>query len=397
MPTRNTSTRGRHTCSPPDQYALSNLKPPDINHYDVFTLASPYFWQRHEPVITGFFHNLRAVGSRGLLVSRRTSHCDRATKLGFKCVTSCHHPHDAMLSKEKWHVLRHFLRFGKAVMAAGADVRLLAPVRSLFRASGTTVDMTFDGRIHNGRIYWFTPDLLIAFATPRSSAFVEQMLRDVADSESTDADVHVKGIRAADVDGEANLNTLRTHQSSLAGPAEQDLLFDSFVSFLHNTTLWARKRYVARQQLDLKPLPHQIKDEGRREYSHGLPRLEGRWTHFGFEAVTPRLRVLLTSERMVLNANMRKNGLPCGTEWRPTCGDWEASRTTLALHCGGKAAACLDLSLCPCLSNTFRQRVSAIAAAGLNATVPSTPGSLGACGTGAHGAHQSLRRARGTY
>ena len=44
---------------------------------------------------------------------------------------------------------------------------------------------------------------------------------------------------------------------------------------------------VARQQLDLKPLPHQIKDEGRREYSHGLPRLEGRWTaRVGIEAVT---------------------------------------------------------------------------------------------------------------
>ena len=91
---------------------------------------------------------------------------------------------------------------------------------------------------------WFTPDLLIAFATPRSSAFVEQMLRDVADSESTDADVHVKGIRAADVDGEANgKHAAHAAVIEVAGPAEQDLLFDSFVSFLHNTTLWARKRW----------------------------------------------------------------------------------------------------------------------------------------------------------
>ena len=100
MPTRNTSTRGRHTCSPPDQYALSNLKPPDINHYDVFTLASPYFWQRPQAAhhIASFITSSRGSFCR-LLVSRRTSHCDRATKLGFKCVTSCHHPHDAMLSK----------------------------------------------------------------------------------------------------------------------------------------------------------------------------------------------------------------------------------------------------------------------------------------------------------
>ena len=39
------------------------------------------------------------------------------------------------------------------------------------------------------------------------------------------------------MDGEANLKRLRTQIMSLAGPAEQDLLFDSFVSVLYDREL----------------------------------------------------------------------------------------------------------------------------------------------------------------
>ena len=256
-----------------------------------------------------------------------------------------------MLSKEKWRIVSHFLRHGRTIVAAGADVRFLVPVRRLVRASGH-VDMAFDGRVLDGRIAFFTPDVFVAFAKPRARSFVNRVLRDIALSESTDPDVHVEGVSAADVDGAENLQVLRTHQMSLAGPAEQDLLFDTLVSVLHNTTLRARKQYVARQQLGLKPLPHQQLDQGRQPYASGLPRLPTFATRFGVVLIAPQLSVLLTNELMVINAGYRRGGRPCAR-----C-DWSPDNGTLALHCSGKLPECLDLSQCRCLRSGNANRGS---------------------------------------
>ena len=346
-------------CPPPDEYDIGNLTAADLQGYDIFTMASSGFWQHHTSVVTGFFHNLRAVGSRGFLVTRprsqQTSECDRATALGIRCVSSCHYPSDTMLSKEKWFIISYFLRFGKAVMAAGADVRLLAPVGRLFRASGS-VDMTFEGNAHNGRIRVFTPDLLLAFATPRAKAFVDAVRQDIALSDSTDPDVHVRGLGVADVGGEANLQWLKSHQTTLAGPAEQDLLVDTFASVLYNRTQRERKIFLARRQLGLPLVPSSPSDH-RRPYELGVPRLPARATRSGIEISTPRLKVLLTTERMVISAGSR-DGRPCDN-----CDGW--ANEALALHCNGKRPECLDLTSCACLGNELREAMRASAAAAL--------------------------------
>ena len=213
MSSSNSSRRRRARtarCPQPDErYSLDTWMPARLRTIDVFTAASPWFWSQHEAVIVGFFDNLRSVGSSGLLVTRRRADCERAVDLGIRhCVTSCHHPSDAMLSKEKWRIVSHFLRHGRTIVAAGADVRFLVPVRRLVRASGH-VDMAFDGRVLDGRIAFFTPDVFVAFAKPRARSFVNRVLRDIALSESTDPDVHVEGVSAADVDGAENLQVLR--------------------------------------------------------------------------------------------------------------------------------------------------------------------------------------------
>lgn len=341
----------------PPSLALAQLLPPELERFDVFTVATPRFWRLYPKVLVGFFANLAAIGSTGLLIARRSTDCERA-KSGYNisCAVSCHHPIDPMMSKEKWHVLKHFLSHGKAVAFAGADMRMLAPVRSMREACGdSSVDFAFDGRVANDRIQFFTPDFMIAFPTARARAFVDRLIRDVASSESSDADEHTRGVAAADVDGEANLKRLRTKIMSLAGPAEQDLLFDSFVSVLYDRELWARKRFVARDQLDLPPLlPMNESDEGRSPYSVDLPALPVRATRYGALVSTPRLRAFLTDDRMVREGRTRK-GRPC--DKCRSDSSWAAT-PPLALHCNGKLVACLDLSGCTCLSRGLRERIA---------------------------------------
>lgn len=251
-------------------------------------------------------------------------------------------------------MLSHFLSYGKTIAFAGADMRMLAPVQSMIEASGASIDFTFDGRVEGGRISFFTPDFMLAFPTSRAVAFVHKLIHDVTMSESLRADDHTRGISAADVGGDANLQQLRTNISPLAGPAEQDLLFDSFVPVLYDRELWERKRFVAREQLHL-PTRNDL-DEGRKPYT-GLRALPVRTTPYGAIVTTPRLRVFLTDDRMVLEGRTRK-GRPCDQ-----C-DWASANATLplALHCNGKFVKCLDLSGCACLSREFRARVARHAA-----------------------------------
>ena len=349
-----TRPRRRRGCPAQDsRYALHALRPPAIRAFDVVTFASPSFWLHHQPVVEGFFANLRAVRSSGLLISRNTVGCDRATAANIPCATSCHHADDWMLSKERWHVVRYFLSRNQSVLVAGADVRFLRPARRLFQASGD-VDMMFDGRVANGRLTFFTPDVLIAFATTRAIAFVEKILDDVRRSEAEDPEEHVRGVRAVDVDGAANLQVLRSRPMPLTGPAEQDLLFDTLVSYLYGRQLWARKRYVARIQLGL-PLENTAEggrnalEEGRFPYSHQLPELPMRARRHGVLVRAPSLTLFITNDTMVRDGEFQdRKGKPCGT-----CDDWDPV-STLALHCNRKLPECLNISQCTCLHGPLR-------------------------------------------
>ena len=142
---------------------------------------------------------------------------------------------------------------------------------------------------------------------------------------------------------------------SLAGPAQQDLLWDTLVSFLYGgSRRWERKRVVARLQLGLPLLPAQAPDgEATNLYpnAHALPRLPMRAERHGVVASTDTLTLFLTNDTMLRDGEYHgRKGRPCDT-----CDDWEPGRRTLALHCNRKLAECLDLRRCRCLQHWWNE------------------------------------------
>eukprot|EP00316_Scyphosphaera_apsteinii_P008420 CAMPEP_0119329910 /NCGR_PEP_ID=MMETSP1333-20130426/77000_1 /TAXON_ID=418940 /ORGANISM="Scyphosphaera apsteinii, Strain RCC1455" /LENGTH=449 /DNA_ID=CAMNT_0007339153 /DNA_START=364 /DNA_END=1712 /DNA_ORIENTATION=- len=238
-----------------DHYALSRLRPPALLDFDVFIVSSPHFWQNLPHIVQGFFSHLKPLGSRGLLVTRHATFCESAVGLyGIPCAVSNHYKVDDYLSKEKWQVIRHFLWYEKPVIAAGADVRLLRPASWLLSLSGA-VDAAFEGLVQHDRIAEFTPDVIVAFPTPNMRAFTDKMIASIRFSESTE---RLLGLTAADVNfdrsTESTENLTRINTTfwgmKLTGPAEQDLLFDMFVSVLYGSPHYDRKKFVARDILE---------------------------------------------------------------------------------------------------------------------------------------------------
>ena len=348
-----------------DQYALSGLRPMEMDEYRIFAVSSLYFWRRHRQVVVGFFNSIAAIGGGpGMLVARSTHVCDEAEKLGVRCFI----PYgcslgSSMLSREKWHVVKHYLAHGRPVICAGVDVRLLQPVANLFSAfnatgAGNAVDAAFDGRARffddqgpGGHVLHFTPDMIVAFPTSKMRRFVDRILGELKAS-AWSPHTRLAGVSAEDVDGPEMLQQLRERVLDgleLTGPADQDLLQDALMSELYGRRLWVRKQYDARMKLRLAPLAARGVD-GNKPYKMDMPALPMVRGVYGTLVKSPMLNVLLTDGRGVWDG-YGANGLPCSR-----CSDWD-TRTTMAVHCLAKESACLDLSNCSCLDEGLRARL----------------------------------------
>lgn len=192
--------------------------------------------QRARTADKGFFEHVRIAGSRGFLVTKRVADCDAATSLGIACAVSneetrrgcigqrsplsiCGYGRkfdaDIMMSQEKWLVVETFLAAGRRILFAGADVRLLRPVRALF-AVAPEADAIFEGNARREGVVDFTPDIF-GFAPRRDAlAFC------VAVREALHAFSHP---------------LLTESVGNLLGPADQDLLFDVLRSTLYDFPL----------------------------------------------------------------------------------------------------------------------------------------------------------------
>jgi hypothetical protein len=172
------------------QLTLQEALDSATKRYEVFTVCTPFFWSRRRSVVLGFFANLRALGTVGFLASHSASVCADAASAGVDCVLTRHFEpsRDRMMSKARWFVLDRFLASRRRVTFAGADIRFIAPVARMFDVSGIDgpVDATFEGRVGQGLLTQFTPDLIMAFATDACAAFVRQVLTRIDSEPSTD-------------------------------------------------------------------------------------------------------------------------------------------------------------------------------------------------------------------
>ena len=243
-------------------------------------------------------------------------------------------------------------------MCVGADVRLLQPSRTVLGWAATSEagsvqhDAAFEGFTADRRVGLFTPDLIIAYATPRMQAFVARMLRELQLADrSAERSERLRGVGQDDVGGTHKYERLQRmvplySDALLTGPAQQDLLWDVFVSHLYNQTLWARKRCLARKALRLRIADGCL---GASVYSTptgvlNLPTLDARPGRHGTVLSTRRLTALLTD-----GVGMRTHAQPC-----LDCG-WYRKGASLAIHCGGKHPGCLNLSACRCVARGARR------------------------------------------
>ena len=221
--------------------ASSLLSDLDVTRFDAFTVCTPLFWRKRRQVVLGLFQNLLAVGSRGFLVSHQPEVCTAAHAEQVECVVSKRFApeRDKMMSKERWHVIMHFLAAGRRILLVGADVRLLVSVPRLAAAVGG-VDLGFGAGTRASepmkRITHFTPDLVLATPTTRAVAFVQALL------ELVDAPRSVAGLPV-----QYRRSELLNHD--LAGPAQQDLLFDTLLTVLHNKSIFLHRARNARDVL----------------------------------------------------------------------------------------------------------------------------------------------------
>ena len=173
------------------RYAYLTLDALDVRAYECFAVSSHSFWSSRATrgVVLGFFEQLRRVRSTGFLVSHSKRVCTEAAKRhGITCVLSRHFNssfNDAMMSMERWHVIRHFLTNRQAIAFAGADVRFSRPVRLMLTAAlgaGTQqLDAAFEAAVSlphgpsgGGTVRTFTPDIILAYPTFRMAAFVSE-------------------------------------------------------------------------------------------------------------------------------------------------------------------------------------------------------------------------------
>lgn len=260
---------------------------------------------------------------------------------------------------ERWRVILRFVeQHRRPIIYAGSDVRFLRPAKHLHMAlADLELDAAFEGQIEE-RAITFTPDLILAYPTPKMMAFVSMIL------DGLQAAMHSVPI---ELQQRPELvqhlpPARRTQAHLLLGPAQQDFLHDTLLSVLLNVSRTTRRDLllhelltrprnassVVRHNLLVTPRDH---DERLRTLSLSTSRLP-----HGALISTARLRALLGSQRF-----MRTDELPCKrcdnyrAPLRRRAGElhepsWSA---VYALHCIGKQPDCLDVCRCSCALPLF--------------------------------------------
>ena len=122
-------------------------------------------------------------------------------------------------------VIERFLRAGKSILFAGADVRLLRPARVFFESA--PADAVFEARVDSshGTIEHFTPDIFWFAPTPGALSFCAAV-RDAIHVFSHQIVIEAVG--------------------SLLGPADQDILLDVLLTTIYQFPLAVRTRLLAK-------------------------------------------------------------------------------------------------------------------------------------------------------
>ena len=329
---------------------------------EVFTICSALFWKAWQPIVLGFFHRLRQVNTSGLLVGRTPSVCDGASLHGLPCVVGQNftQKQDPMGMMERWHVIHHFLsRRQQRIIFAGADVRFVQPAARIFSgvlADSPIADGAFESAVslQHRIIDQFTPDLVVAFPTTNMVALVEAIL----------AAYHAPLLHG--LPPELRVPELRRHPTRLKGPAQQDMLFDTFLSRLYGRPVALRKTAVARNWLCCRA-HWRARKKAKREGT--APDLEAcTCTRAGANAAadfqarkrlgplamaqaahgvvvsTPHLTLLATNGGLTMSGYA-----PC-----KSCASWRSPAAVHAIHCRGKSPDCLDVGRCACLPKAKR-------------------------------------------
>lgn len=320
----------------------------DWRGFEVFTVASQQFWfglparEGYRSVVVQFFAQLQRIGSAGFLVSHALGVCNEATELhGIPCVFSRNFSRrsDSMMSMERWRVIEHFMARGRPIVCAGADVRFVQSIRSMQTAmqSAVHVDAAFEAAAllysGGGTVRAFTPDLILAWPTPRTVEFVRQVLAE---------------LRASPLQGlpmEMQQKRLLKYRTELVGPAQQDLLMDVLLSALHGKPVFLRRTALARELLRLTSERQQLRRGPRIDERadvrarKGLGKLHVARTPHGPVLQSPHFAALMTSDASTVTAFA-----PCAPR---KCARW-SPRLVYALHCLGKHPGCLNVSQCDC-------------------------------------------------
>jgi len=327
----------------------------------LFAVSSSLFWEERWPEVLSFFAHLRHDGVPAFLVGRSAKVCEGAGSHGITCVLGRTYSEadDPMGMMERWAFIRQAVAQGRAVAYAGIDVRFFRPVASLFRAvrASVQVDAAFEGSMTtDGRVVSFTPDVVVAFPTARTLAFVSAVLEGMNATAFSGLPpvLHHPGLATSH------------YQRYLMGPAQQDLLLDTLLSTLHGRPIALRKTLVAsnvicchfagegvggpkcrchmHRRLGLLSLDHRAEIRAHRR----LGQLPVQTTPAGAVVTTAGLTALMFQGRMTVAAFN-----PCGYCHRFKPG------VAHAIHCLGKNPKCLDLTQCACVNGSLPSNLTA--------------------------------------
>ena len=323
--------------------------------FEVFAMCSALFWKSWQPLVLDFFHRLKHVNSSGLLVGRTRSVCDGASAHGLACVVGQNFSgkQDPMGMMERWRVIHHFLTRRQRIIFAGVDVRFIRPAEQVFaavRADSPIADGAFESAVSwtHKIVESFTPDIVVAFPTTNMLRFVEAILA---------------AYHAPLLDGlppQLRLPELLRHPTHLKGPAQQDMLFDTFLSRLYGRQVAVRKVGMARNWLCCRAHWRARKQAKRlgttpnlescaclrsgvdaaadRDARIRLGSLSMTQATHGVVVTTPELTVLATDGGLTVSGYA-----PCSN-----CAKWRSPAAVHAIHCRGKNPACLDVERCAC-------------------------------------------------
>ena len=167
------------------------------------------------------------------------------------------------------------------------------------------VDMAIEGIQHMGRVQHVTPDLLVACPTKKTVAFMERVVREIA-LPTVD-----------DLPSPWNNKTLLAHDErwELMGPAQQDYLWDAFLTAFAGNRVIVRKLSLA--STALKKLNPTAPVAPRGNVVRGK-----------------HLNVWFFNHRVWSHLNHQA---------RPARALQIPSGNTFAVHCGGKKAECIEM------------------------------------------------------